>query len=425
MLRSVGRQYDAESQPRWHYGWMRRRDGTPLWRGAPDPLLPGAVHGGPPDLGLWAAAFAQACEAQAIPLSSHTAPDASWHHFVIDQGSADSVLGLGLVPVDSVMTATVVLPAFPDVDAFLERSRATCAAAEVAGLHPLRLYFDGTVADAGGGGQITLGGASPERSVFVLEPAVLPWLVRFVAGHPSLSHLFCHDFLGGHEQSARADERGTDAFDELALALERLDRLDAPDARTVAANLGPLLRDAAGNAHRAELNIEKFFDTGAPPRGMQGLVEFRAMRMQHTPQRATALACLLRAVVALLATSSRSLSLVNWGTRLHQRFALPFYLEEDLVQVLDELRAGGFGLAAPIVEVLQRDEFRHWSDVALPGAVLELRRALEFWPLVGDVAGSDPQGSITVGRSCGSPVCATGLSSRNAACILAWPRSCR
>ena len=450
VLRSVGRHYDGEDEPRWSFGWMRYRDGAPLWRGPPDPLLAGAAPASLPDLDAWAAAFVQACEARALPSPAVTAPDAAWRHVEGVHGTADGTLAFGLAPVDGVTRAVASLPAFREVDAFLAtlgcietsarqcgitrlvvggrcppvdarvelttvtpdpavvevnsapdadargflaRSRATWAAAAAAGLHPLRLYFDGTVADSGGGGQLTLGGASPGSSVFVSQPALLPRLVRFVVGHPSLSYRFCHDFVGGHGQSARADERGADAFEELALALERLDRLGAPDAGTVAASLSPLLRDAAGNAHRSEINIEKFHDAEAPLRGMQGLVEFRALRMQHSPERATALACLLRAVVALLATSSRSMPLIDWGPRLHRRFALPFYLEQDLEQVLDELQLGGFGLGAPIVEALRREEFRHWCDVALPGAVLELRRALEFWPLVGDAAGSEQQGS--------------------------------
>jgi hypothetical protein len=38
------------------------------------------------------------------------------------------------------------------------------------------------------------------------------------------------------------------------------------------------------------------------------------------------------------------------------------------------------------IAVLHRDEFRQWGQLALPGCTLEVRRALEFWPLLGDAA---------------------------------------
>ncbi|MDS4068280.1 MAG: transglutaminase family protein [Candidatus Competibacter sp.] len=39
VLRTLGRQYPAEDQPRWNLGLYRRRDGQPAWSGPPDPLL--------------------------------------------------------------------------------------------------------------------------------------------------------------------------------------------------------------------------------------------------------------------------------------------------------------------------------------------------------------------------------------------------
>ena len=76
--------------------------------------------------------------------------------------------------------------------------------------------------------------------------------------------------------------------------------------------LGPLLVDSAGNSHRAELNVEKLWNPFLAGRGKLGLVEFRALRMQHTPERATALACLLRSMVAMLAGADDALPLIDW-----------------------------------------------------------------------------------------------------------------
>jgi len=308
-------------------------------------------------------------------------------------------------PVDATMELTTVTPdpavieinTAPSVDAtdFLWRSREIYAAAADESLAPYRLYFNGTVADSGGGGQITLGGPSPQDSPFVKEPRLLPRLVRFLNRHPALSYLFSHDFVGSSGQSVRADERGTDAFDELALALSLLGREEAPTPERLWHSLAPFLCDATGNSHRAEMNVEKLWNPFLAGRGKLGLVEFRALRMQHTPERATALACLLRSVVAMLnCTDDDALPLIDWGRELHQRFALPFYLEQDLDAVLKALDAAGVGLDETIRSVLLRESFRRLGQAALPGCSLEVRRGLEFWPLLGDAASPEQGGSF-------------------------------
>ncbi len=277
-------------------------------------------------------------------------------------------------PVDGTIEFTTVTPdpavievnTAPSTDAsgFLRRSRAIYASAAACGLTPYRLHFNGAVADSGGGGQITLGGPSALDSPFLIEPRMLPRLVRFFNRHPSLSYNFSHDFVGNSGQSARADERGPDASDELALTLHLLAREPQPEPGLLWRSLAPFLCDAVGNSHRAELNIEKLWNPHLGPRGMQGLVEFRALRMQQTPERATALACLLRAVVALLAGTADALPLIDWGRDLHERFSLPYYLEQDLLTVLAALDASGLGSrgrrSAPCCCV---EEFRRWGHV--------------------------------------------------------------
>jgi uncharacterized protein (DUF2126 family) len=199
--------------------------------------------------------------------------------------------------------------------------------------------------------------------------------------------------VGSSGQSVRADERGQDAFDELSLALTLLEREAELSPSLLWHSLAPFLSDAAGNSHRAEINIEKLWNPFLTGRGKLGLVEFRALRMQHSPERATALACLLRALVARLAGAPYALPLIDWGRELHERFALPYYLEQDLREVLHELDAADLGLGEVIQAVLLRDEFRLWAEVELPGCTLEVRRALEFWPLLGDSASPEQGGT--------------------------------
>ena len=306
-------------------------------------------------------------------------------------------------PVDATLALTTVTPdpAVIEINSapsrtcaeFLWRSQQVYAAAAAHWLSPYRLYFNGQVADSGGAGQITFGGPTPETSPFVTHLPLLPRLVRYFNRHPALSYRFAHDFVGGSGQSVRADERGTDAFDDLVLALALLEREPVTEPELLWKSLASFLCDAVGNSHRAEINIEKLWNPYLPGRGRLGLVEFRGLRMQHTPQRATAIACLLRAIIAMLATRPYTLPLIDWGRELHDRFALPFYLHADLDAVLADLDAAGLGLEAPIQDVLRQDTFRFLGQVDLPFGTLELWRGLAFWPLVGDAASPEQSGS--------------------------------
>jgi len=473
VLRSVGRLYPGEKQPRWNLGLLRRRDGEPLWDGPPDPLLAAEPSpDGPPDIAAFASALVEAFASQqwasecveaakeegeedaekeaaddgpAWTVSVTADPKTEPLQFVLrtfdDKADPDAArapyAAIDLPEIARVDTLLAILPciahaaracslpelviagASPPVDATLElttvtpdpavieinsapsrtcaeflwRSQQVYAAAAAHGLSPYRLYFNGQVADSGGAGQITFGGPTPEASPFVANLQLLPRLVRFFNRHPALSYRFAHDFVGGSGQSVRADERGTGAFDDLVLALALLERGTVTEPELLWKSLASFLCDAVGNSHRAEINIEKLWNPYLPGRGRLGLVEFRGLRMQHTPQRATAIACLLRAVIALLATRPYALPLIDWGRELHDRFALPFYLQADLDTVLAELDAAGLGLEAPIQAVLRHDAFRFLGQVDLPFGTLELWRGLEFWPLVGDAASPEQSGS--------------------------------
>lgn len=297
-------------------------------------------------------------------------------------------------PVDESVMYTTITPdpavvevnmaPHPSVLGFLRDNRRTYMAAAAVGLSPYRLHYNGTVADSGGGGQITFGGASAERSPFVVEPHLLPRLLRYAQRHPALSYFFAHDYIGASGQSVRPDEHAADAFDELRLALALIDAEPSPDPATLWLALAPSLTDPVGNSHRAEINVEKLWNPHQPARGRLGLVEFRAFRMQHTPERAAALAALLRALVAMLMTRDEDDELVDWGRALHDRFALPFYLEADLRHVFADLEAVGLALHSLVRTELEADRGDLWCSVDYGEFTLTVRRAREFWPLVGD-----------------------------------------
>jgi uncharacterized protein (DUF2126 family) len=335
---------------------------------------------------------------------------AQFQSFLALLGTAARQAGLpGLVlagfppPVDQTVAWTTLTPdpavveinmaPCPSLREFLARSRAAFRAAQACGLSPYRLYYSGFVADSGGGGQVTVGGPTPVESPFIVNLRLLPALVSYLNRHPSLSYLFAPDFVGAASQSARPDERGSDCLDELRLALDLLDRVPPADPELLWRSLSPFLADAGGNTHRAEINIEKLWNPLLPGRGRQGLVEFRALRMSHTPERLTAVAGLLRAIVAMLGHRPAREPLKRWGSELHDRFALPHFLLEDLDGVLGGLRAQGFGLAPAMENELRDHSQRLLGKARIGNLELALKQAVEFWPLVGDAASQEHLGA--------------------------------
>lgn len=366
VMHVVGRRFPEEPEARFAYGalWSRDDEGS-VPDGAPD-----GVHGTldePPR------------EAPTIDTSR------AWLTVTPDPG----VIEVNTAPA-------------PDAVRFWKDLCAIYAAAAKVGLSTWRAFYNGQVNDSGGGGQITLGGASFAESVFFTHPWTLPGLVRYVNHHPSLSYFFATACVGSASQGPRPDEGDPTRFEELCLAL---DLLDAEFARetTVSperlwASLAPLLVDGSGNSHRAELNVEKLANPHLPGRGALGVVEFRALRMAKTPEAMAAIGALLRAVTARVASERYAEPMKLWGPELHDRFALPGELMADLRSVLDDLAAHDLGLGELIVAELTALP-PAWARAETPGATLTVRSALEFWALLGDVASQERAGARWVDAS--------------------------
>ncbi|MGB7990203.1 MAG: transglutaminase family protein [Candidatus Methylophosphatis roskildensis] len=312
-------------------------------------------------------------------------------------------------PVDADIAWTTITPdpavieinsaPFPDCARLLRFSRGLFAAAAIERLAPYRLHFNGEVGDSGGAGQITLGGPAPLGSPFFVYPNTLPGWIRYVNHHPALSYFFAHDYIGAFGQSVRIDERDREHFDELGLALHLLAAEDRPEPELIWRALSPFLADISGNTHRADLNVEKLWNPYLPNRGQLGLLEFRGLRMADSPERLVSVAALLRAVTARLAVVPFDEELTHWGAQLHDRFALPFCLRQDLRAIFEDLEQAGVGLAAALRNVLLDDEYRVLGRVAFDTVELTVKRALEFWPLVGDAATQDQGTSRLVDAS--------------------------
>ena len=269
---------------------------------------------------------------------------------------------------------------------FLEMSRRLFAAAAAEGLAPYRLQYNGLMSESGGGGQFTLGGPSPERSPFFIAPRLMAHLVVYFNHHPSLSYWFAPVYIGSFSQSPRPDENVLESFGELQVALRQLAATPAAEPEFIWRSLSPFLVDTSGNAHRSEVNIEKLWNPYLPGRGCLGLVEFRAFRMTMDAESATAIAAMLRALAAMLSRQTEIQPLIEWGSRLHDRFSLPFYLRQDLHTVFSDLKAAGLGLGDSIINRLTADNWRHVGHAEFAGCRLDVDQAIEFWPLLGDAA---------------------------------------
>jgi uncharacterized protein (DUF2126 family)/transglutaminase-like putative cysteine protease len=253
-------------------------------------------------------------------------------------------------------------------------------AALASGLTAERYMVDGRAAGSGGGNHITIGGPHAERSPWLVRPSLLASLINFVQHHPSLSYMFSGMFVGPTSQAPRVDEARHDALYELELALPRVHQ--NPPAWQVDALLRHLLIDVAGSTHRAELSIDKLFDPGSSF-GRQGLVELRAFEMPPHPRMITAQAILIRALVASFAEPYNH-ELVRWGSALHDRFLLPYWMWRDFEDVLAHLATTGHALPAdaykpfvelrcPLVGMLDGDVGR-----------VEIRNAIEPWHVLGE-----------------------------------------
>jgi len=266
--------------------------------------------------------------------------------------------------------------------------RTVYAAARRVGLRGLRYHYDGDVQESGGGAQIVAGGPTPERSPFVARPRLVLGLTRYLANHPGLSYAFAGAFIGPTSQGPRPDESGAGRFELLRAALDGLEALGerAATADLVQATLGHVLRDNTGNTHRAELNLEKYWNPFLPDIGRLGLLELRAIAAQPSADACGALFALVAAIVARLALTPYREPLVDWGRKLRDRFTLPYFLERDLDAVVLDLVSAGLGLRREWLAPHVESRYPRLGAAALAtGATIELRRALEPWPVLGDL----------------------------------------
>jgi len=261
------------------------------------------------------------------------------------------------------------------------------AEARLAGLATEKFDLDGRHVGTGGGNHVVMGGATPEDSPFLRRPDLLKSMLGFWHNHPSLSFLFSGQFIGPTSQHPRIDEARQDSLAELEIAFSEIH----PGAHVPPWMTDRLFRniltDMTGNGHRTEFCIDKLY-TPDSASGRRGLVEFRALEMPPGTRMAAAQMLLMRSAVAAFWEHPYERQLIRWGTRVHDDFMLPHYVERDFSSALDELHARGHGLDPAWFAPHLAFRFPHIGSIPVHDAEVELRAALEPWHVLGEETGA-------------------------------------
>ncbi len=269
---------------------------------------------------------------------------------------------------------------------------AICDAAHAAGLFLTKRSLNGVIRGTGGGSHLAFGGPTPDENVFFNQPTLLTSVLRYWQHHPALSYLFTGQYVGAGCQAPRIDEGAEHLLYELESACEGLERMPyVPDREMLDQFFRNLLTDAAGNTHRAEICLDKFWNFSSPT-GKLGIVELRAFETMPTAEMMANVALFIRAIIAMLIKKPFIKKLRRFGPKLHDRYLLPSVLMEDLTKICADIRRAGIDFDPSWLQPILDFRCPIVGKLSIPGGELIVRQAFEPWPLMAE----ESSGAATV-----------------------------
>jgi len=246
-----------------------------------------------------------------------------------------------------------------------------------------KFMLDGRHTGTGGGNHITIGGSSPANSPLLRRPDLLRSLITFWQHHPGLSYLFSGPFIGPTSQAPRIDEGLEDQLYEMEIAFSQVPEKGFIPFWVTDRIFRHLLTDLTGNTHRSEFCIDKLYSPDSSS-GRLGILEFRAFDMPPHKHMSLLQMLLIRALVAAFWRKPYKHKLVRRGTSLYDKYLLPYYVEQDIADVVDYLNGAGYAFDKNWFKPFHEFRFPHYGSVYIKDIDMEIRMGIEPWHVLGE-----------------------------------------